>query len=235
MRASVKNLAEAFCYLEKELAIRLDDKNKELTYNFYQFLHEENQKFNLTRLDDEEKFANFHFLDTAFLYFVLKSSPQVKRNIESLGRLNYLDVGSGGGIPGFLLYILENNSPTAQRVFSKITLSESIGKKALFLQKLQSKFALESSLDLKIVQTRAESLSESFDLITARAVYKPSKALELTKLLKKEGFYFAQLSKDLSGEESYIKKIGRYKLKIVQRFSYSICEKPRIIKIIGLK
>jgi len=232
LEIKVKNLKEAFVYLEKFLKINLSSRTKKLLSDFYQFLIAENKKINLTRLDNQEKFANFHFLDTAFLYFTLKNFCQATKY---LNKFNYLDVGSGAGIPGLLLYLIDLDQEINKKIFSKITLAESIQKKVSFLEKAKSKFVdsgLENTFKLEIYGQRAENLLQSFDLVTARAVYKPLKALELTRLLARGQFYVAQLTEDFSENQIYQEKLKQYQAQVVEKFSYQISQKKRIIKII---
>ena len=73
---------------------------------------------------------------------------------------NVLDMGSGGGVPGMVLAIL--------RPDLEVTLSESVGKKAVALQSI----AMDIKLEIEVANSRAEKLLEdfSFDYTTVRAV-----------------------------------------------------------------
>jgi 16S rRNA (guanine527-N7)-methyltransferase len=111
-------------------------------------LWEWNQKLNLTRHTDYEKFVTRDLVDTQQLSSLLHPGERV------------LDVGSGGGVPGILLAIL--------RPDLSVSLCESIGKKATVLQSLVATLRLSSP----VLHARAEDiLQESrFDVLTARAV-----------------------------------------------------------------
>ena len=107
-----------------------------------------NETVNLTRHTSYEKFVARDLVDTI----------EVSRLIPA-GR-KVLDMGSGGGVPGIVLAIL--------RPDLDVTLSESVGKKAVALKAI----AKEINLDAEIFNSRAEKLLEdfSFDYTTVRAV-----------------------------------------------------------------
>jgi len=107
-----------------------------------------NEKLNLTRHTDYDKFAGRDVLDSVQLSRLLEPGEEV------------LDVGSGGGVPGISLAIIR---PDLQ-----VSLSESIGKKAQVLDAM----ARELDLPTPIYHSRAEDLLEDFrfDALIARAV-----------------------------------------------------------------
>ena len=118
-------------------------------------LLEWNQKFNLTAIRDSESIRTKHFLDSLSCVLAWKSSPP--------GEL--IDVGTGAGFPGIPLKILYPNL--------KLTLVESVGKKAMFCQHVVKLLGLEQ---VEVIQTRAEDLGqdpqyrERYDWAVARAV-----------------------------------------------------------------
>jgi 16S rRNA (guanine527-N7)-methyltransferase len=79
-------------------------------------LLEWNQKFNLTAIRDSESIRTKHFLDSFSCVLAWKASPPTQ----------LIDVGTGAGFPGLPLKILYPNL--------KLTLVESVGKKAMFCQ-----------------------------------------------------------------------------------------------------
>ena len=118
-------------------------------------LLEWNQKFNLTAIRDTESIRTKHFLDSFSCVLAWKASPP-----------NHLiDIGTGAGFPGVPLKILYPNL--------KLTLVESVGKKAKFCQHITRLLGLE---DVNIIQARAEDLGqnmqhrEKYDWAVARAV-----------------------------------------------------------------
>lgn len=118
-------------------------------------LIEWNQKFNLTAIRDSESIRTKHFLDSFSCVLAWKASPP-----EHL-----IDVGTGAGFPGIPLKILYPNL--------RLTLVESVGKKAMFCQHIVRVLGLEH---VDVIQTRAEALGQSpqhrekYDWAVARAV-----------------------------------------------------------------
>lgn len=118
-------------------------------------LLEWNQKFNLTAIRDVESIRTKHFLDSFSCALAWKASPP-----------NHLiDVGTGAGFPGLPLKILYPHL--------KLTLVESVGKKAKFCQHIVDVLGLE---DVQVIQARAEDLGqdlrhrETYEWAVARAV-----------------------------------------------------------------
>lgn len=118
-------------------------------------LMEWNQKFNLTAIRDVESIRTKHFLDSFSCVLAWKANPP-----NSL-----IDVGTGAGFPGLALKILYPNL--------KLTVVDSIGKKAMFCQHIVRTLGLEG---VQVIQSRAEDLGqnknhrEAYDWAVARAV-----------------------------------------------------------------
>jgi 16S rRNA (guanine527-N7)-methyltransferase len=118
-------------------------------------LLEWNRKFNLTAIRDPESIRTKHFLDSLSCTLAWKSNPP-----------NHLiDVGTGAGFPGIPLKIIYPNL--------KLTLVESVGKKATFCQHLVRALNFE---DVEVIHSRAEDLGqaanhrEKYECAVARAV-----------------------------------------------------------------
>jgi len=122
-------------------------------------LIEWNQKFNLTAIRDVESIRTKHFLDSfsCVQAWTLRATPPAR----------LIDIGTGAGFPGIPLKILYPNM--------KLTLVESVGKKAMFCQHIVSVLGLEN---VDVVKARAEDLGqdvkhrEQYDWAIARAVAK---------------------------------------------------------------
>src|SRR6185295_13228227 len=137
-----------------------------------------NQKFNLTAIRDVESIRVKHFLDSFSCVLAWKETPP--------NRL--IDVGTGAGLPGLALKILYPNL--------KLTLVESVGKKAMFCQHIVSVLGLEH---VDVIQARAEDLGqdpqnrEKYDWAVARAVANLNLLSEyLIPLVKVGGTMLAQ-------------------------------------------
>jgi 16S rRNA (guanine527-N7)-methyltransferase len=118
-------------------------------------LIEWNQKFNLTAIRDVAGIRTKHFLDSFSCVLAWKGNPPA----------NLVDIGTGAGFPGIPLKIIYPNT--------KITLVESVGKKAMFCQHIVSLLGLEK---VSVINSRAEDLGqmrehrEQYDWGVARAV-----------------------------------------------------------------
>jgi 16S rRNA (guanine527-N7)-methyltransferase len=141
-------------------------------------LMEWNQKFNLTAIRDVDSIRTKHFLDSFSCVLAWKANPP----------LRLIDVGTGAGFPGIPLKILYPSM--------KLTLVESVGKKAMFCQHLVRVLGLE---DVEVVHKRAEEIGqnpqyrERYDWAVARAVANLNVLSEyLIPLLKIGGRMLAQ-------------------------------------------
>ncbi|MCC6300658.1 MAG: 16S rRNA (guanine(527)-N(7))-methyltransferase RsmG [Anaerolineales bacterium] len=148
-------------------------------------LLEWNQKFNLTAIRDVESIRTKHFLDSFSCVLAWKANPPA----------SLVDVGTGAGFPGLPLKILYPNM--------QLTLVESVGKKAMFCQRLVSALGLEH---VQVVNARAEEVGqdpnhrEKYDWAVARAVANLNVLSEyLLPLVKVGGTALAQ--KGASGVE----------------------------------
>ena len=118
-------------------------------------LLEWNSRFNLTAIRDSESIRTKHFLDSLSCILAWKASPPS----------HLIDVGTGAGFPGLPLKILYPSL--------KLTLVESVGKKAAFCQHMVQVLRLEQ---VHVVHARAEDLGrdpnhrEKYDWAVARAV-----------------------------------------------------------------
>lgn len=121
---------------------------------------------------DPDQILSAHILDSlsCFLY----------RPLFRIGR--FADVGSGGGLPGIPLKIINPDLTTA--------LVESTGKKARFLQYVVDALSLDG---IEVVNTRVEDLARvqahrgTYDVVTSRAVARLSVVAEYCVPLLKVG------------------------------------------------
>jgi 16S rRNA (guanine527-N7)-methyltransferase len=117
-----------------------------------------NERINLTSITDPADIIRRHFLDSLVCARHWGSTPH---NLP----YNLIDIGSGAGFPGVPLKLLYPDL--------RLTLVESVGKKAAFLRHLVDVLALRDTL---VLQERIETVGrdpqqrESYDVATARAV-----------------------------------------------------------------
>jgi 16S rRNA (guanine527-N7)-methyltransferase len=123
--------------------------------NFERELLKWNEKFNLTAIRDAEGIRTRHFLDSFSCVLAWKENPP----------RHLIDVGTGAGFPGIPLKILYPSM--------RLTLVESVGKKAAFCRHAVETLKLEA---VEVVVARAEDVGrtsgqrEEYDWAVARAV-----------------------------------------------------------------
>ena len=114
-----------------------------------------NQKFNLTAIKDSESIRTRHFLDSFSCVMAWGANPPH----------HLVDVGTGAGFPGLPLKILYPSM--------RVTLIESVGKKAMFCEHIVRMIGLEN---VNVIKARAEEIGQSpehrehYDFAVARAV-----------------------------------------------------------------
>jgi 16S rRNA (guanine527-N7)-methyltransferase len=123
-----------------------------------------NARINLTAIRDPEDIVTRHFGESLFaarqLYPVSSSVSSVSpvfKDFEPAGTL--ADLGSGAGFPGLPIKLWAPHIP--------LTLIESNHKKAAFLREVTRALTLT---DVNIQNTRAESVTGTFNVVTLRAV-----------------------------------------------------------------
>jgi 16S rRNA (guanine527-N7)-methyltransferase len=151
-----------------------------------------NQKFNLTAIRDRESIRTKHFLDSLSCVQAWQARPPDR----------LVDVGTGAGFPGIPLKIIYPSM--------KLTLVESVGKKAMFCQHIVRVLGLEN---VEVIQARVEDLGqksehrEKYDWAVARAVAQMNVLVEyLLPLVKIGGMVLAQKGEDAPAEAQEAEK-----------------------------
>ena len=185
----------------KKLNITMTEEMLEKLNQYYEFLIEENKKYNLTAITEKKDVYLKHFYDSLTL-----------SKIMNLNNQSLCDIGTGAGFPGLVLKI----------VFPKlkVTLVDATEKKCNFLKLVIEKLELQ---DINVINERAEIYSkttrEQYDIVTSRAVAPLKHLLEYSiPLVKVGGTYIAMksdLTKELVGIENYEKKLDIKKQKIL--------------------
>lgn len=137
--------------------IELPEPKIALLDRYCELLWEWNEKLNLTRHTDYEKFVARDVIDSLVLAGFLEQGERV------------LDVGSGGGTPGVILAIVRDDL--------QISLSESVGKKARALADIVERLGLPTPVP--VIHARAEDIlvGQRFDTLVIRAVARLRKLL----------------------------------------------------------
>lgn len=206
---------EEFLIKTKELGITITEEMLNKLDTYYHILKEENNKYNLTRIIEEDAVYLKHFYDSLTITKVIDINNQ-----------SICDIGSGAGFPGLVLTICFPNA--------KLTLIESNGKKCNFLNIVKDKLNLTN---VTILNTRAEEFSknnrEVFDILTARAVAPLKHLLEYGIPLLKIGGYFITMKANVENEEVNITNYyNKLNIKEVTREVFNLPKEDSIRTII---
>ncbi len=183
---------------QKYIGAPLTEKQVKAFEVFESELMSWNEKFNLTAIRDAEGIRIKHFLDSLTCLSVMK--PLHKQRI--------IDVGTGAGFPGIPLKIIHPDL--------KLTLVESVGKKAGFCKHMVEMLHLEN---VEVLTLRAEDVGRlpnhraQYDWALARAVASlPILSEYLVPLLKIGGYMLAQKGESAHTEaqtsENALKLLG---------------------------
>jgi 16S rRNA (guanine527-N7)-methyltransferase len=115
-----------------------------------------NARINLTAIRNETEIVTRHFGESIFAARCL--FPGCEDELQDF-KCSLADVGSGAGFPGIPIKIW---SPR-----QSVTLIEANHKKAAFLREVARTITLT---DVDILNVRAETVSQTFDIVTVRAV-----------------------------------------------------------------
>jgi len=130
-----------------------------------------NERVNLTSVRDEDSILLRHFVES------IACARALPEGISTL-----LDFGSGGGFPGIPIALC--------RPEILVTLAESQGKKAAFLQEAVRVLGISASVHAG----RAQLLQMSFDCVTLRAVDKMAAAVKAGADLVAPGGWLALMT-----------------------------------------
>ena len=196
---------EIFVKELKKLNIKLKETTLAMLNEYYSILKEENQKYNLTRIIEEDDVYLKHFYDSLTITKIIDINNQ-----------SICDLGSGAGFPGLVLGIC---FPSA-----KLTLIESNGKKCNFLNIVKKKLNLNN---VTIINTRIEEYAkenrELYDIVTARAVAPLKHLLEYgIPLVKINGIFIAMKANVENEEKNIDNYYNKLNIKEEQRIVFNL-------------
>lgn len=152
----------------KKYKIDINDEQAAKFEQYYDFLIEENKKYNLTAITNQEDAIIKHFLDSVLVVDFLDKGA------------NVIDVGSGAGFPGIPIKIL--------RPDLNMVLLDSLQKRVLFLNSVIEMLQLKN---ITAIHMRAEEFAEKnrekFDYALSRAVAQTNTLCEYLLPLVKIG------------------------------------------------
>jgi len=152
MNAAIASLRPALRAAIAELSLHASDQQIDTLLAYLALLQRWNAYYNLTAVRDPAQMLTQHVADCLAVIGPLRREIGV-----STPRL--LDVGSGGGLPGVVIAILD------RRV--DVTCVDTVGKKAAFVQQAAAELSL---CNLHAQHARVEQMiTAPFDVITSRA------------------------------------------------------------------
>ena len=159
-------------YIQNQLNAPLTEKMVNQFDIYCDFLREENEKYNLTAITEPAEVWEKHFADSILGASLLPTNAQL------------CDVGSGAGFPALPLKIV--------RPDVSVTLVDSLQKRINFTTELCKKMDVDGTFVHARAEDFAQTHSEKFDVVTARAVAPLNILLEYTaQIVKIGGFVLA--------------------------------------------
>lgn len=135
------------------LGLSVDGPAQQQLLDYMALIQKWNKVYNLTALRDPQEILSHHVLDS------LSAIAPLMRETRLFGEaFSFLDVGSGGGLPGVVIAICCPNV--------SVTCVDAVSKKAAFVQQVAASLKLGN---LKGVHARVETLAGPFDVIGSRA------------------------------------------------------------------
>lgn len=135
------------------LGLSLSEEAQKQLLDYMALIQKWNKVYNLTALRDPQEILTHHLLDS-----LSAVGPLMHQTRPLGGAFSFLDVGSGGGLPGVVIAIC---CPGVN-----VTCVDAVSKKAAFVQQVAASLKLGN---LKGLHARVETLSGPFDVIGSRA------------------------------------------------------------------
>lgn len=133
------------------LGLTLTAEQQDRLVRYLGLLQHWNATYNLTAVRAPEHMLTHHLLDCLAVVPALSAR-------RPAGPRRLLDVGSGGGLPGVVLAVMD---PTLS-----VTCIDAVGKKAAFVRQVGAELGMPN---LRAIHGRVERLEERFDVISSRA------------------------------------------------------------------
>lgn len=156
MQENSSRLQQALCEGAGEMGLELEPAQARQLIAYLQLFAKWNAAYNLSAVREIDAMLGRHLLDSLSIVPHI-SNPHIRNEGPEE---NWLDVGSGGGLPGIPLAILFPQIP--------ITLLDSNGKKTRFLFQAKTELQLDN---LSVVQARLENFQpvQGFTAVFSRA------------------------------------------------------------------
>ena len=176
--------------LAPRLGLTLTATERERLLAYMALIQRWTKVYNLTSVRNTGEMFTHHLLDCLAVVLPLRKGT----GEAGQGTLRLLDVGSGAGLPGVILAML---NPAWQ-----VTCVDAVAKKAAFIRQAAAELGLSN---LQGIHGRVEAVGTfkkpQFDLITSRAFASIADFTALTRSLLAPGGQWAAMKANLSAEE----------------------------------
>lgn len=185
MPPEVPSLRPALAEVCQALDLAIEDGALDRLLAYLALLQRWNATYNLTAVREPAEMLTQHLADC------LAVVGPLRRQLGAASARRLLDVGSGGGLPGVVLAVLEPRW--------SVTCVDTVGKKAAFVRQVAVELGLRN---LSAEHARVEALKlPPFDLITSRAFASLADFVSLTRhLLAPAGVWAAMKGKTPEAE-----------------------------------
>jgi 16S rRNA (guanine527-N7)-methyltransferase len=154
-----------------QMGLDVTAQQQEKLLEYLALLHKWNKVYNLTAIREPEQMVSNHLLDSLAV-------------LPYLWPRRWLDVGSGGGLPGIVLAVM--------RPEWSFTLLDSNSKKTGFVQQAAIELGLRN-VDVRCERVERWQPEQKFDGIISRAFAEAAEFVELTRHLLAEGGRWAAM------------------------------------------
>ena len=185
-RATDADLATILAEGAGQLELDLDGARIDRLVAYLRLIERWNATYNLTAVRDVRTMATQHVVDC------LAAIATLRTLLRSDKRPRILDVGSGAGLPGVVVAIVD--------AAVDVVCVDSVGKKAAFITQVAASLALEN---LNVMHARVESIASSpaYEIVVSRAYASLADLVRSTRhLLAPDGWWLAMKAK-ISAEE----------------------------------
>lgn len=185
MPPEAPSLRPALADICQTLGLAVEPTTLDRLLAYLALLQRWNATYNLTAVRDPAEMLTQHLADC------LAVVGPLRRQLGAASERRLLDVGSGGGLPGVVLAVLEPGW--------SVTCVDTVGKKAAFIRQVAVELGLRN---LAAEHARVEALKlPPFDLITSRAFASLADFVSLTwQLLAPAGVWAAMKGKTPEAE-----------------------------------
>ncbi|WP_299809892.1 16S rRNA (guanine(527)-N(7))-methyltransferase RsmG [uncultured Shewanella sp.] len=193
-----------------EVGLTATEQQKQQLVDFVGMLNKWNKAFNLTSVRDPEQMLIRHIMDS------LVVSPHLKGS-------RFIDVGTGPGLPGIPLAILNPDK--------EFVLLDSLGKRIRFQKQVQFELGIKniSSIESRVEAYQPEDL---FDGVLSRAFASIQDMLHWCQHLPKADGCFYALKGQLSEEEMSQMPVGFVVTDIIELKVPKLDEQRHLLRVI---